>query len=80
MPRTNTPMPKVVRALLMAVGVLVIGVGAVLLFVWHTHIVDRTGAYRLMAGLALRAAEAAVLYGGSWLVVRGWNGVPRPRT
>ncbi|MEU3354684.1 hypothetical protein [Streptomyces sp. NPDC037389] len=80
MPRTNTPMPNAVRALLMAGGVLVIGLGAVLLFVWHSHVVDRTGSYRLVMGLAMRAAEAAALYGGSWLVVRGWNGGPRPRS
>ncbi|MFF4159566.1 hypothetical protein [Streptomyces sp. NPDC001678] len=80
MSRTNTPMPSVLRALLMAVGVTVIGLGAALVFFWHSRIVDFDGSYRWAAVLALRAGEAAALYGGSWLVVRGWNGGPRPRT
>ncbi|MEU7137580.1 hypothetical protein [Streptomyces sp. NPDC046261] len=36
-----------------------------------------TGAPRVMAGLGFRALEAAVLYGGTWLAVRGWNGTLR---
>ncbi|MDT0450404.1 hypothetical protein [Streptomyces hesseae] len=79
MPRTNTPVPNVVRALLMAVGVTVIGLGVAWVFVWHSRIVDFEGSYRWAAVLAMRAGEAAALYGGSWLVVRGWNGGPRAR-
>ncbi|MCC3775326.1 hypothetical protein [Streptomyces sp. UNOB3_S3] len=72
-------MPSVLRALLMAVGVTVIGLGTALVFVWHGRIVDFDGSYRWVVAIALRAGEAAALYGGSWLVVRGWNGGPRPR-
>lgn len=74
MPRTGTAMSNVVRALLMATGVAVIALGAVFLFFWHAEVVELAGSARLISGLALRAVEAAVLYGGSWLAVKGWNG------
>ncbi|WP_171166194.1 hypothetical protein [Streptomyces sp. I05A-00742] len=60
--------------LLMAGGAVVIVLGALLLFLWHRHLVDLTGDARLMSGLGWRVAEGAVLYGGTWLCVRGWNG------
>ncbi|GHG69868.1 hypothetical protein GCM10018779_43520 [Streptomyces griseocarneus] len=58
----------------MTAGVAVIALGVVFLFLWHGRVVELTGSARLISGLALRAVEAAVLYGGSWLAVKGWNG------
>ncbi|MFI1971784.1 hypothetical protein BLA24_20130 [Streptomyces cinnamoneus] len=77
MTREGAPMAMALRGLLMAGGVAVMVLGVVLLFFWHAEVVELTGAPRLVSALGLRAAEAAVLYGGSWLVVRGWNGGPR---
>ncbi|MFI9200238.1 hypothetical protein [Streptomyces sp. NPDC053048] len=67
-------MSNAVRGLLMAGGVAVIAAGVVFLFFGHARVVELTGSARVMSGLGLRAAEAAVLYGGSWLAVKGWNG------
>ncbi len=63
------------RGLLMAGGTVVMIAGVVLAFFAHGRVLEMTGLDRLGWGLALRAFEAAVLYGGSWLVVRGWNGM-----
>ncbi|MBH1932941.1 hypothetical protein I5Q34_01305 [Streptomyces sp. AV19] len=67
-------MSGVSRLLMMAGGGLVIAAGVVLMFFWHQRVVELTGASRLISGTGLRVAEAVVLYGGSWLCVRGWNG------
>ncbi|MEV4741036.1 hypothetical protein [Streptomyces sp. NPDC049555] len=67
------------RALLMAGGAVVMAAGIMLAFFAHGRVLEMTGLDRLGWGLALRAFEAAVLYGGSWLVIRGWNGL-RGRT
>jgi hypothetical protein len=67
-------MPGVFRALLIGGGAVVIALGIVFMFFGHAKVVELTGTARLMSGLALRGVEAAVLYGGSWLIVRGWNG------
>ncbi|MEV5505228.1 hypothetical protein [Streptomyces orinoci] len=66
-------MGVVPRLLLMAAGVAVIVLGVVVLFFWHQRVLELTGGARFIWGAALRGFEAAVLYGGSWLVVRGWN-------
>ncbi|WP_372407817.1 hypothetical protein [Streptomyces luteireticuli] len=62
------------RVLLMVSGAVVLVLGVVLMFFWHQRVVELTGSERLISGLGLRAVEAAVLYGGTWLCVRGWNG------
>ncbi|KNB49433.1 hypothetical protein AC230_29760 [Streptomyces caatingaensis] len=58
----------------MVSGAVVLVLGVVLLFFWHQRVVELTGAEWLISRLGLRAVEAAVLYGGTWLCVRGWNG------
>ncbi|MFC5720331.1 hypothetical protein ACFP1Z_09170 [Streptomyces gamaensis] len=68
------PMSGAARGLLIGAGALVLGLGILLLFFWHTHVVELVGTDRLISGVGLRVAEAAVLYGGTWCVVRGWNG------
>ncbi|MEU5049969.1 hypothetical protein [Streptomyces sp. NPDC021096] len=80
MTRASAPMGMAFRGMLIAGGCTAILLGIVLAFFWHAEVVDMTGAPRVMAGLALRAFEAAVLYGGSWLAVRGWNGRPQTET
>ncbi|MEU1310676.1 hypothetical protein ABZ419_17535 [Streptomyces cinnamoneus] len=77
MTRAAATMPMVTRALLITAGLVTLALGIVLFFFWHAEVVELTGSARVVSGLGLRAAEAAVLYGGSWLVVRGWNGGPR---
>ncbi|MFI1253435.1 hypothetical protein ACH4U6_06485 [Streptomyces netropsis] len=79
MTRASAPMAMVTRVLLMVGGALGIVLGAIALFFWHTRIVELTGGPRLVSGIGFRLAEAAVLYGGSWLCVRAWNGGPGNR-
>ncbi|MEV5240453.1 hypothetical protein AB0K89_15325 [Streptomyces cinnamoneus] len=74
MAQGQVAMSNAIRALLMAGGVALIAAGIVLAFFAHGRIVELAGSARVVSGLALRGAEAAVLYGGSWLAVKGWNG------
>ncbi|MEU4210526.1 hypothetical protein AB0F13_11135 [Streptomyces sp. NPDC026206] len=74
MTTTPAPMGMAFRGMLIVGGGAVILLGIVLAFFWHAEVVELTGTSRLMSGLALRVFEAAALYGGSWLAVRGWNG------
>ncbi|MBP2402988.1 hypothetical protein SNS2_1599 [Streptomyces netropsis] len=76
MTRAPAPMAMVTRVLLMGGGIVGIVLGAIALFFWHTRIVELTGGPRVVSGIGFRLAEAAVLYGGSWLCVRAWNGGP----
>ncbi|MFI9718141.1 hypothetical protein ACIHFE_00570 [Streptomyces sp. NPDC052396] len=74
MPYGDGRLGMVSRVLLMAAGVVVIMLGVVLMFFWHQRVLELSGVRRFISGLALRGVEAGVLYGGSWLAVRGWNG------
>ncbi|MEV4438244.1 hypothetical protein AB0K09_04370 [Streptomyces sp. NPDC049577] len=70
----GAPMGMALRGLLVVGGFLAIVLGAAVLFFAHNRLLDLTGTEWFVTGLALRAAEAGLVSGGAWLVVRGWNG------
>ncbi|QLE72156.1 hypothetical protein FGW37_11580 [Streptomyces rectiverticillatus] len=78
MARATAPMGNILRVSLMAAGALGIVLGVALVFLWHSSLVDLTGAPRLVGFIVFRGAEAALIWGGAWLCVRGWNGGATP--
>ncbi|MCQ8770724.1 hypothetical protein [Streptomyces telluris] len=79
MARATAQMGKPLRGLLMAAGGLCFILGVALVFLWHSSLIDLTGAPRLVGLLVFRGAEAALIWGGAWVCVRGWNGGPEVR-
>ncbi|MEV4927389.1 hypothetical protein [Streptomyces roseoverticillatus] len=55
-----------------------IALGVLVAFLWHSPIVEATGVPKLVGFVAFRGLEAALVWGGAWLCVRGWNGGPAP--
>ncbi|WP_367140387.1 MULTISPECIES: hypothetical protein [Streptomyces] len=78
MARAAVRMGTAPRLLLMAGGGLSVVLGALVAFLWHSPLVETTGVSHLVGGLLFRGVEAALLWGGAWLCVRGWNGGPGP--
>ncbi|MBT2387617.1 hypothetical protein [Streptomyces sp. ISL-11] len=78
MTRASAPIGTAFRVLLMAGGGLVILLGIAVLFFGHARIVDMAVGPRLAVGLVLRGTEAALVWGGVWCCVRGWNGGREP--
>ncbi|MGK5730736.1 hypothetical protein [Streptomyces sp. URMC 124] len=78
MTRTAARTGTTLRVLLMAAGALAIVLGVALVFLWHSSLVELTGAPRAVGFLVFRGAEAALVWGGAWLCVRGWNGGAEP--
>ncbi|MET9414858.1 hypothetical protein ABZY03_11885 [Streptomyces klenkii] len=62
----------------MAGGAVSVVLGALVAFLWHSPLVETTGVPEMVGFAVFRGAEAALLWGGAWLCVRGWNGGPRP--
>ncbi|MCF3106349.1 hypothetical protein IPZ58_32995 [Streptomyces roseoverticillatus] len=62
----------------MAGGAVSVVLGVLVVFLWHSPIVEATGVPELAGYVVFRGVEAALVWGGAWLCVRGWNGGPVP--
>ncbi|MGK5544519.1 hypothetical protein ACSNOH_07295 [Streptomyces sp. URMC 127] len=78
MARAAARMGTAPRILLMAGGAVSVVLGVLVAFLWHSSVIEATGVPRLVGFVVFRGAEAALLWGGAWLCVRGWNGGPGP--
>ncbi|CAM5535899.1 hypothetical protein [Streptomyces abikoensis] len=78
MARAAARMGTAPRILLMAGGAVSVVLGILVALLWHSSVTEATGAPKLVGFVVFRGAEAALLWGGAWLCVRGWNGGPGP--
>ncbi|MFH8784941.1 hypothetical protein [Streptomyces roseoverticillatus] len=62
----------------MAGGAVSVVLGVLAAFLWHSPLIEATGVSKLVGFAVFRGTEAALLWGGAWLCVRGWNGGPGP--